>query len=406
MPIGFLSLVLRHLVRPNIVASKFITPKCVVRILPSSPFLFALIVLSNGCSPSNRASLEFPGIVETQEVRLSSKVGGRVEKVLVKEGEHVAKDQPLVEFDRVELEAKRAQLIALQDAAQAKLDLMCNGPLPEQIAAAKSTTEAVEAKLTRLVAGWRSEEVEMAKHDVDIWNAEYEKAKAEYERLAPLKATNSVSLTDLEAARAAMLKSQSQARSMTNRFDMLVKGNRVEDIDEARAELARVRADYDLIKRGTREEEIRGAKAQLAEVVARIRELDTLLNECTLVAPEACLIEVVSVRHGDSAAPNQPVLRVLYENDLWVKAYVPETELSNIRLNQSVQVRHDGSKRDYPGTVIHIANISEFTPRNVQSPEERHHQVFAIKVQINDADGVFKSGMAARVTAPRSLTPE
>ena len=360
-----------------------------------------LVGISLGCN-SAKDSLDFPGIVETQEVRLSSKVGGRIEKVMIKEGERVESQQPLVEFDSVELRAKRAQLEALQDAAQAKLDLMCNGPLPEQIAAAHSAMEAVQAKLNRLIAGWRVEEVEMAKHDVENWKAEYNKSKAEYERLKSLPA-NSVSLTDIENAQAAMLKAESQAKSMTNRWDMLVKGTRPEDIDEAKAELSKFRSDYELIKRGTREEEIRVAKAQLAEVVARIQEIDTLLKECLLVAPEACLVEVVSVRRGDSASPNQPVLRVLYENDLWIKAYVPETELGRVQLNQAVSVRHDGSNQDFPGKVIHIANVSEFTPRNVQSPEERHHQVFAIKVQLDDQSGGFKSGMAARIRIPRQL---
>ena len=365
-------------------------------------FGFSMLLLQWGCARSNRTNLELPGIVETQEVRLSSKVGGRIERVLVKEGDRVQANQSLVEFDSTELQAKHAQLIALQDAAKAKLDLMCNGPLPEQIAASQSSMQASEAKLARLISGWRVEEIEMAKQDVETWKAEFNKSKAEYDRLNTLQASNSVSLSEVEAARASMLKSQSQAKSMTNRFDMLVKGTRPEDIAEARAELSKMQSDYQLIKRGTREEEIRIGKAQLAEVAARIQELDTLLKECIIVAPEPCLIEVVSVRHGDSAGPNQPVLRVLFEEDLWVKAYVPETDLSSIRLNQKVRVRHDNSKRDYDGTVSHISSISEFTPRNVQSPEERHHQVFAIKVLLVDSVGVFKSGMAVQVIVPRS----
>jgi multidrug resistance efflux pump len=257
-----------------------------------------------------------------------------------------------------------------------------------------------------LVAGWRAEEVEMARQDVELWKAEYDRAKAEHDRFTTLRPTNSISLTDFEAAKAAMLKSESQAKSMRSRFEMLVKGTRQEDIDEARAELAKMKADFDLIKRGAREEEIRGAKAQLAEVAARIRELDTLLRECTIVAPQTCRVEVVSVRRGDSASPNQPVLRVLYEDDMWIKAYVPETELGFIKLNQQVTIRHDGSTRDYQGTIFHIASVSEFTPRNVQSPEERHHQVFAVKVKIDNADGVFKSGMAARIQMPRKTSSE
>ena len=108
-------------------------------------------------------------------------------------------------------------------------------------------------------------------------------------------------------------------------------------------------------------------------------------------------MEVIGIRHGDFVPPNVPVIRVLYEGDQWIKAYVPETQLAFIQLNQKVVVTHDGSTREYAGQVSHIANISEFTPRNVQSPDERHHQVFGIKVLVKDAAGVFKSGMAASI---------
>ncbi|MEQ1830228.1 MAG: hypothetical protein ABL921_29995, partial [Pirellula sp.] len=124
-----------------------------------------------GCDQAHRGAMDLPGIVETQEVRLSSKVGGRIVRVLVQEGERAQANQPLVEFECEELQAKRAQLVALQDAAQAKLDMMCNGPLPEQIAAARSSMDAAEARLSKLVAGWRVEEIEMAKQEVEIWKA-------------------------------------------------------------------------------------------------------------------------------------------------------------------------------------------------------------------------------------------
>ena len=124
-----------------------------------------------GCTQPGSQTLELPGIVETQEVRLSSKVGGRVLKVLVKEGDVVALGQPLVLLDSSELEARRAQLIALQELFQAKLDLMSNGPLPEQLAASHAGLEMSEARLQKLQAGWRSEEVDIAKYESEMWMA-------------------------------------------------------------------------------------------------------------------------------------------------------------------------------------------------------------------------------------------
>ena len=350
-----------------------------------------------GCAQPSFPILVLPGIVETQEVRLSSKVGGRVLKVFVKEGDFVASGQPLVLLDSSELEARRAQLIAQQEMFQARLDMMYNGPLPEQLDASHAALEMSEARLQKLQAGWRREEVDMAKYESEMWTAEWERASSEYTRLQSVKGNNTISLTELDTAKAAMLRSKSQSNSSAKRLEMLLKGTRIEDVSEAKAEVAKMKADYELIKRGAREEELRQAKSQVAEVEARIRELDTQLAECSILAPDHCLVEVIGIRHGDMAPPNVPVIRVLYEGDQWVKAYIPETQLAFIKLNQKVVVTHDGSQRQYEGHVSHIANISEFTPRNVQSPDERHHQVFGIKILVKDAAGVFKSGMAASI---------
>ena len=361
-----------------------------------------IAILISGCHQTGSTTLALPGIVETQEVHLSSKVGGRVEKVLVREGDIVEAGKLLVSLDCAELNAKRAQLSAQQELFQAKLDLLCNGPLPEQITAAQSTLQMSESRLKRLETGARSEEIEIAKYESEMWAAEYDRALAEYNRLKSLVVANSISQTELDTAKAALLKAKSQASSSAKNLEMLVKGARVEDLDEARSQVAKYRADFDLIKRGSRDEEIRQAKAQVDEVVARIAELDAQLAECSILAPERCRIEVIAVRHGDMATPNAPVMRVLYDGDLWVKAYVPETQLARVQLNQAVTVTHDGSKQEYAGIVSHIANISEFTPRNVQSPDERHNQVFAIKVLLKDAAGVFKSGMAASIRIPEA----
>jgi HlyD family secretion protein len=109
----------------------------------------------------------------------------------------------------------------------------------------------------------------------------------------------------------------------------------------------------------------------------------------------------VSVRPGDLVQANQPILRVLRADDLWVKVFVPETKLGLIPLNKEVEVRIDSfpDKRLH-GVVIQKASISEFTPRNVQSVDERRYQVFAVKVRVDDPQGVLNAGMAAEVTIP------
>jgi HlyD family secretion protein len=117
------------------------------------------------------------------------------------------------------------------------------------------------------------------------------------------------------------------------------------------------------------------------------------------------VVEVIGVRPGDLVQPNQPVVRVLRVEDLWVKIFVPETQYGLVKLHQQVDVTidsHPGQK--FKGVVIQRSNISEFTPRNVQSVDERRHQVFGVKILVNDekAKGILNGGMAAEVT----ITPE
>jgi multidrug resistance efflux pump len=137
------------------------------------------------------------------------------------------------------------------------------------------------------------------------------------------------------------------------------------------------------------------------EAQGKLREIEANLQEAVVRAPERVLVEVLAVRKGDVVPPNQPILRVLRADDLWVKVYVPETELGRVKLNQPAEVTVDAYPgRVFSGTVFHIAAESEFTPRNVQSVDERRHQVFGIKVRVPDPQGIFKSGMAAEVTLP------
>ena len=106
-----------------------------------------------------------PGIVETQEVRLSSRVGGRVEKVLVRESDMVAADQPIVELEMPELDAQREQLVAQKDAAEAVVERLVNGPRPEEKEAAKAAVDAAAARLARMQFGYRKEEIEQARQE-------------------------------------------------------------------------------------------------------------------------------------------------------------------------------------------------------------------------------------------------
>ena len=350
--------------------------------------------------------LRFSGIVEIQEVRLGSKVGGRVAKVLVKEGDQVESGQPLLIFDVPEMENQKEQYVARAAMAEAEYTRALHGPRPEEKRAGKAAAEAAQAKLDRLLEGWREEEKRQVASELESAEAEYKQALEEHERVLQLYRQKSVARTEYDSA----LSSRDRARGRVNaaraRNDMFKAGNRKEDIAEARAEFEKAQARYDELYHGTREEDIALAKAKFDEAKAKIRELDINLKEAVVKVPPdfgKALVEVISVRPGDLVAPNQPVIRVLRTEDLWVKIFVPETKLGQVTedKNVEVEVRVDAfPRKKFRGVIKQIANASEFTPRNVQSADERRHQVFAVKIFIPDPQGVFQAGMAAEVFLP------
>jgi multidrug resistance efflux pump len=358
---------------------------------------------------SHRSALVLSGTVEIQEVRLGSKLGGRVKSVSVREGERVTAGQEIVRFDTPELDTQRDQLQARLRAAEADLLKARRGPRPEEKAEGKAAFEAAEARLLRMQNGWREEERRASKSEADAADADLVQAKSDFERIDRLYRQGgglSVTRTEWDAARAAKDRSQKRYEAAVARYDMMMNGSRPEDIAEATAEAARSKARWTLLENGTREEDISLAEATVAETKGRLAEVEVNRREAVVLAPGPAVVDVLAVRAGDLVPPNQPVARILRDDDLWVKVFVPETELGKVRLNQQVDVTVDAFPgKKLPGTVDQIASASEFTPRNIQSIDERRHQVFAIKVKVDNHEGLFKSGIAAEVTIPLAGAP-
>jgi multidrug resistance efflux pump len=342
--------------------------------------------------------LRLPGTVESQEVRLSSRVGGRVTKVYVDDGDVLQAGDKVVELEMPELDSQRAQLVAQKQAQEAILKKLENGPRVEEIAAAQAAFDAAAARLARMKRGFRVEETEQVSAELASAKAELDNARIEMDRERGLLERAATSKGSYDAAESRYGRLRGQVESLAAKLRMYESGYREEEIAESVAEAARLKANLDLLKAGTREEEIAEAKAQVAQLNAKIEELDVMRAERTVIAPEKCVVQIVSVRPGDIAAPNRPVALVLRADDLWVKAYISEVDLGLIKTGQQVEVTMDTfPNRRFQGEVTYIAPESEFTPRNVQTIDERRHQVFAVKVRVKDPEGIYKSGMAADV---------
>jgi len=356
----------------------------------------------------NRKELVLPGTVEVFEVRLASKVGGRVEAVLIREGDEVDANTELVRFEAPELQAQIEQTEAKLANARANLLKAENGPRSQEVDEAKAQADSATARNQKMITGWRDEERKQALFDKNTTEADLELARRNFDRVKKLYEDTppQVSQSEFDTARLTFRAAESRANSARTKWEMLEAGNRKEDLADAAALAAQARAHYELLKAGTRVEDIEAARAQVGELEGKLKEMQANLSESLIKAPSKIVVEVLSVRKGDVVAANQPIIRALALDDRWVKVFVPSTELGKVRLGQAVEVTCDAypGKR-FTGKVIQIATISEFTPRNVQTLDERKHQVFAVKVRVDDAGLVFKSGIAAEVHLPLQEAP-
>ena len=347
--------------------------------------------------------LTLPGIVEIQEVRLGSKVGGRVAKVLVEEGVMVSPGQELVVFEVPELVTQRSQWRAKVYAAEAEYNKALKGPRDEEKRAALAAAAAAKARYDRILEGWRVEEKRQDASDLESAAAELKHASEDLERILDLYRQKSIARADYDAALAMRDRAQGRFNAVRAKVEMVAAGSRKEEKAEAKADWERAQAMSDELQKGTREEDKELARARMEEAKAKLEEIDVHLREAVVRVPDnlgKAVVEVVAVRAGDIVAPGQPVVRVLRADDLWVKIFVPETKLDLVPLNKEVDITLDAPRRLLKGKVQQKAHISEFTPRNVQSVEERRYQVFAVKIKVDDPQGILNAGMAAQVHIP------
>jgi len=182
-----------------------------------------------------------------------------------------------------------------------------------------------------------------------------------------------------------------QQQNARHKLDELQRGYRPEEIASAEARYHQAQATLEKLEHGNRREDVDLAKAGLSYDEARFRERQ-------VVAPSAATVEVLDVRPGDLIAPNTPVATLLEKDQIYVRIYIPETEIGRVKVGQKAEVRVDSfPKTAFDGVVEQINQQAEFLPRNVQTREERVHQLFGIKIRINDPAGRVLAGMAADV---------
>lgn len=354
------------------------------------------LVLVAGLLYSQRpaVALRVSGFVESDEIRVGSRVGGRVLKVMVDEGDEVKKDRQLVELEPFQLHEQRAQAAALLAQAQADLDRQLDGYQREEIEQSKARLDQLDAARDRLADG--EEDIAAAEANLQLAAAQHELAKLKYSRTETLFGKNSAAQSDLDQVTSELRVATATVRVREQELQKL-KRTRPSDIKEAQAKVEEARQEWLLRDRGYRKEEKTRAKAAVEAARAALEAFDRQLDELTIRAPADGVIEAVDLRPGDLVGANTPTISMIERGRLWVRAYVPENHL-DVRLEQPVAVSVDSfGDRRFKARIIFVARQAEFTPGNVQTPEERSKQVFRIKVLLEEGLDVLRPGMTADV---------
>jgi HlyD family secretion protein len=326
-------------------------------------FLLALAGSVAGCrQPPPADRVRASGQVEATDVRVAAQVAGQVLEL------------PVTEGNRVEAGA----VIARLDTADAMLGL----------ARARAEREQADAQLRLLRAGSRPEDVRQAaaqlaaaQSDSDVAAAEVAAAQPDVDRFESLLASKSGSRKQRDDAVARRDVARERARAARDRIDAA---------SEA----------FTRLKAGSRREEIAVAAARVAAADVQIQMHEKMIADATVLAPIAGIVTDVVAEVGELVAP-RGILMILTDLDrAWANVYVDEPVVPRIRVGQAATLFTDAGGPGIAGRVSYISAKAEFTPRNVQTAEDRSQLVYRLKVSVDNAGGVLKSGMPVEAEIP------
>ncbi|HSL40245.1 MAG TPA: efflux RND transporter periplasmic adaptor subunit [Desulforhopalus sp.] len=367
--------------------------------------LFAF--LKNG---EDAAIIRFSGNIEVTEAQMSFRIPGRLRERAVAEGDSVGKGQTLARLETADQVIALAQAEANLAYAESVLAELLAGSRVEEIDRAVARVSQARESLAELQHGSRSEDIERGRAELASAEAaeqtakvQLNQAKNDFTRYSSLYRENSVSKnlfeiyqTALQTSEQRVKEAESRTRAQREQLVLLQAGPRIEQIDRAAAALKQAEAEYALIKAGPRRETIDQARAKVRMAVEGVNLARQQLSYTELVAPMAGVILTAAAEVGEYLNPASPVVTIGQIDRPWLRAYIGEGDLGRIRLGQEVAVSTDSFPgKSYPGTVSYIASEAEFTPKTVQTFEERAKLMYRIKVSLANPHHELKPGMPA-----------
>jgi len=324
------------------------------------------LVAGVACGPDAPVnSVRVSGHVEATAVRIAPRVGGRILEMHVSEGDRVEPDAHIARLDTVDTELALVRARADRDQAAAQMRLLQAGPRQEDVRVAEAQLSTARADAAAAVA-------------------ERDAAAIDAKRFAQLLASNSGTRKQLDDANARLDVAQGREAAARERI--------------AAAEQALARA-----KAGARREELDAAAARVAAADAQIAVLDQALADAVVTTPVGGVITERLADPGETVQARMPLVVVTDLDRAWADVYVDEPVVPRLRLGQEVTIHTDAGGAGVPATISFISPTAEFTPRNVQTADDRAKLVYRVKLSVDNRDGVLKVGMP--VEAEIALAP-
>lgn len=316
-------------------------------------------------APSNE--LRASGHVEATDVRLAPEVGGRILRLAVKEGDRVEPNALILQLDARDFELAAERARAERRQADAQLALLEAGSRREDISQSREQTQA-------------------ARDDVSAARAELSSAEADLERFEALLEANAGSRKQRDDAATRRAVARDRVKSAESR---------VRAAEQSTARLVS----------GARPQEIAAARARVAVTAAQVATVEKSIGDATLRSPLAGVVTEKLVEVGEMIGPRTPAVVITDLAQAWADVFVPEPVVPRIRLGQPATVFTDAGGAGMAGRITYISPKAEFTPRNVQTAEERSKLVYRVRVAVDNKEGVLKQGMPVDAVIPLQAQP-
>ena len=352
-------------------------------------------------------ALTFSGNIELTEVKLSFKTTGRMVELLVKEGDTVKKGTVIARLDRDQLLSQRdAQRAVLASAQSALTQLLTSVEYQKEAleggqATSKADLDQADAHLRDLLAGSRPQEIQQARDAVVAARADQARAASDWQRAQTLYKNDDISTSQYDQFRMQNEHTTAVLRQAEQQLALVQEGPRKETIEAARAQVEHAKAaarlaDTPRLELKRRQEEGSSRRSDIERARAQLAIIESQLSDMELVAPTDGVVLVKSAEPGETVAAGATVVTLGDIGHPWLRGYVNETELGRVKLDAPVKVTTDSFPgKVYWGRVSFIASEAEFTPKQIQTQEERVKLVYRIKIDLPNPQSELKLNMPA-----------